>query len=119
MVLLLCQYSISDMQHINRRNHPHTTVCCQDTNNLLRYVVERDNGGDPKRLPSLGGPEGTLCPEMPKKGDQVDFIFGGKVMVHRIPSNAGADSFVYDARPSLPSVQSHEPQSSEPHHCLP
>ncbi|KAJ3540965.1 hypothetical protein NMY22_g4087 [Coprinellus aureogranulatus] len=60
-----------------KKNHPHTTVFCQDTNSLLRYVVERDNGEQPNMLEALDGPNGSKCSEMPKKGDQIDFIFGG------------------------------------------
>ncbi|KAF5315922.1 hypothetical protein D9611_004789 [Ephemerocybe angulata] len=57
-----------------QKNHPDTTVWCQDSNTLLRHVVERDSGASLAPLKTI---DGTKCPEMPKKGDRIDFIFGG------------------------------------------
>ncbi|KAF8163400.1 S-adenosyl-L-methionine-dependent methyltransferase [Crassisporium funariophilum] len=57
-----------------KRNHPETTVYCQDTSTLLKHALTRIEDKD---TPCLKGKDGTLCPSMPDKHDQIDFIFGG------------------------------------------
>ena len=61
---------------INRTNHPGTLVYCQDSSALLKHAVAVMNDEGPPPLLSKDGE--TMCPTMPKKNDQIDFIFGGK-----------------------------------------
>lgn len=49
---------------------------CQDTNKLLKHAVAVMNNEKPPPILSNDGK--TYCSPMPKKGDQIDFIFGGK-----------------------------------------
>ncbi|KAL0946534.1 hypothetical protein HGRIS_012742 [Hohenbuehelia grisea] len=58
-----------------RRNHPGATVYCQDTNLLLKHVIEKHEGKNPGPLPSLI-PGDKNCAPLPPKGD-VTFIYGG------------------------------------------
>ncbi|KAF9013919.1 S-adenosyl-L-methionine-dependent methyltransferase [Cyathus striatus] len=57
-----------------QRNHPDTTMYCQDTCVLLKHAIETSEGKNPNPLLSNDGK--TFCPPMPEKGE-VDFIFGG------------------------------------------
>ncbi|KAH9483930.1 DNA (cytosine-5)-methyltransferase 4 [Psilocybe cubensis] len=58
------------------RNHPNTKVYCQDTNHLLKHAITGLNS-EGKRGPLKSNDEKTMCPPLPKKGEPVDFIFGG------------------------------------------
>lgn len=62
--------------HLNRKNHPDTVVYCQDSSILLKHAVAVMNDEDTAPLLSKDGQ--TLCPPMPKKTAQIDFIFGGR-----------------------------------------
>jgi DNA (cytosine-5)-methyltransferase 1 len=62
--------------HINRWNNPETLVYCQDSSVLLKHAVAVMNDEEPAPLLSKDGQ--TMCPPMPKKNDQIDFIFGGR-----------------------------------------
>jgi hypothetical protein len=81
-------------------------VICQDTNNLLRYVVERDGGGNPEHLPAL---DGGMCPEMPKKEDGIDFIFGGRQLLFFSLRLLCCVSDPPCCRPAMPGLQSSKP----------
>ena len=71
-----CFLNASTDFHFNRRNHPETIVYCQDSSALLKHAVAVMNNEEPAPLPSKDGQ--TLCPPMPRKVDQIDFIFGGR-----------------------------------------
>jgi hypothetical protein len=62
--------------YLNRTNNPETVVYCQDSSALLKHAVAVMNNEDPPPLLSKDGQ--SLCPPMPKKTDQIDFIFGGR-----------------------------------------
>ncbi|KIM49346.1 hypothetical protein M413DRAFT_15448 [Hebeloma cylindrosporum] len=54
------------------RNHPETTVYCQDTNALLKHIVDHT----PPLYSLIDGK--TRCPPLPDKNKEpIDFIFGG------------------------------------------
>jgi DNA (cytosine-5)-methyltransferase 1 len=59
-----------------RMNNPGVLVYNQDSSILLQQALGKDNGKNPPPLLSKDGK--THCPEMPQKGSQVDFIFGGQ-----------------------------------------
>ena len=57
---------------MNRQNHPNTIVYCQDTNALLKHVIDHT----PPLCSLIDGK--TLCPPLPdRQKEPVDFIFGG------------------------------------------
>lgn len=58
-----------------KTNNPDVLVYNQDSSTLLQQALAKDNGKNPPPLLSKDGK--THCPEMPQKGCQVDFIFGG------------------------------------------
>ncbi|KAF8201752.1 C5-DNA-methyltransferase [Pholiota molesta] len=61
---------------LSRKNHPETTVYCQDSSVLLKHaVMASNNKGKAPALLSLDGK--TYCPALPAKNAQIDFIFGG------------------------------------------
>lgn len=59
-----------------RTNNPGVLVYNQDSSTLLQQALAKDSGKNPPPLLSKDGK--THCPEMPQKGCQVDFIFGGQ-----------------------------------------
>ncbi|KAF8911019.1 S-adenosyl-L-methionine-dependent methyltransferase [Gymnopilus junonius] len=59
-----------------KRNHPHTEVYCQDSSNLLKFTITGKNS-DSQLGPPLSNIDDKRCPPLPKRSDNIDFIFGG------------------------------------------
>lgn len=58
-----------------RKNHPHTVVYNQSSNELLEHAIQDAHGEDPPPLRRIG--DKTSLPAMPKPGE-VDGICAGK-----------------------------------------
>ncbi|KDR81704.1 hypothetical protein GALMADRAFT_239835 [Galerina marginata CBS 339.88] len=59
------------------KNHPHTTMYCQDSSSLLK-TARADTITNGTKKPLLSNIDHkTTCPPLPEKRDQIDFIFGG------------------------------------------
>lgn len=94
LLCIFCAYLFT------RTNNPGVLVYNQDSSTLLQQALAKDNGKNPPPLLSKDGK--THCPEMPQKGCQVDFIFGGQYQI--------LSEFIYPllnpiCRPSMSIIQ--------------